>query len=109
MSEQTTRRGRVFIVQADPGKNLLGATEFGALQDPIFDADTVVMFNSAAAVAELKRTLNDYGDGDYILAVGDWVLVGVACAVAAKRNGGRFNVLKWDRETRQYYSVPVQI
>lgn len=110
MSEQQTKRARVFIIQApDAGKNVLSATEFGELQQPIFPAEKVVMFNSAAEVRELKRALHDYTDDDYILAIGDWLLVGVAQAVASHLNGGKYNLLKWDRETKQYISVAVDI
>lgn len=104
-----TRTGRVFIVQDDPNKNLLSASEFGELQRPVFEHDQQVVMNSAPMVRELKTALRDFSDDDFILAVGDWVLVGIACAVAANVNGGRFRILKWDRETRQYYAVLVQL
>ena len=35
--------------------------------------------------------------------------IGLACAIAADNNHGRFNLLKWDRQEQDYYPVAVDI
>jgi hypothetical protein len=65
--------------------------------------------NPTRVLRELGWALRDFGDDDYILAVGDWILVGLAMAVAAQANDGRFNVLKWHRGDRRYYAVAVDM
>lgn len=60
-------------------------------------------------VAEFKRKLKDYSDDDYILATGDPIAIGIAVSVAAKNNRGRVNLLKWDRQTRQYVKATAEM
>ena len=40
---------------------------------------------------------------------GDPVCIGIACAIAASNNMGRFNLLKWDRLEETYYPLKVDI
>ena len=37
--------------------------------------------------------------------MGDPSIIGVACAIVAQNNVGRFNVLKWDRQEAKYYPI----
>jgi len=41
--------------------------------------------------------------------MGDPAAIGLACAIAANINQGRFNLLKWDRQEQDYYPVVVDI
>lgn len=100
---------QVYIIQNDPRKNFLPAADFGTLNEPIFSADVQIMFNPRDAVRRLKTALRRFRDDDYLLAVGDWLLVGAAQAVAAHVNHGRYRLLKWDRETNRYYEVRVDL
>jgi len=102
----TDRAARVFVVQESPSKNLLPALQYGSLI-PLLEPDAQVVLDAAPTVRRLRAALRDYGDADYILAIGDPVAIGIACAVAADANGGRFTVLKWDRMEHVYYPVPV--
>ena len=49
--------------------------------------------------------LKNYTDDDYLLMMGDPSIIGVACAIVAQNNVGRFNVLKWDRQEAKYYPI----
>jgi len=41
--------------------------------------------------------------------MGDPASIGLCCAVAAAVNSGRFKVLKWDRQSRDYYAVSLEL
>jgi hypothetical protein len=41
--------------------------------------------------------------------MGDPASIGLCCAVAAAINHGRFKVLKWDRQSRDYYGVELDL
>jgi len=60
-------------------------------------------------VASLKHSLKDYGDDDYILTVGDPVAIGLVSVIAAQANRGRVTFLRWDRQTRAYIKLKVEI
>lgn len=100
--------GRVFVVQDSPGKNFLSADQYGTVC-VILEADAQVMFAAAPTVRKLWGALYQYGDADWIIAVGDPAAIGIACAIAAQVNGGRFNLLKWDRQEKRYYPVRVAL
>lgn len=60
-------------------------------------------------VASLKHALRNYSDDDYILTVGDPVAIGLASTIAAQANRGRVTFLRWDRQTRAYIKIKVEI
>ena len=60
-------------------------------------------------VASLKHALKDFCDDDYILTVGDPVAIGMATSIAANANRGRVKFLRWDRQTRSYIKIKVEI
>lgn len=96
----------VFVVQEDRGKNLLPALEFGTLE-ALLGPDDQILLNSRATVTRMWQKLRTYTGQDYVLAIGDPVAIGIACTLAAKANGGKFSLLKWDRMERRYYVVYV--
>ena len=98
----------VFVVQEDPKKNLLPALEFGSIEY-ILDAMDQIGLNPGPWVRRICDALIDYTKDDYILAIGDPSAIGVACAVASERTGGKFKVLKWDRQERRYYPVHIDL
>lgn len=88
--------------------NLLPALDYGSIEI-ILEPGEQVMFNAASAVRTIKARLGGYREQDFILAGGDPVAIGIACATAAIANRGRFTVLKWDRQESRYYPVPVDL
>lgn len=57
----------------------------------------------------LKNKLRNFSDNDHIVAVGDPSAIMIAGAIAAERNAGKFKLLKWDRDSKQYICVSVDI
>jgi hypothetical protein len=60
-------------------------------------------------IAELRHKLRNFKDDDYLLAMGDPVAIAAAAAVASDLNNGRFKMLRWDRQTRQYVEFAVDM
>lgn len=103
------KRGRAFIVQEVAGRNLQSVRDWGSEVIAVFPANRQIIFSPAPAVRKAYETLRDFNDADYLVAIGDPALIGIACAVAATRNEGRFNLLKWDRLEQRYYEVRIGI
>jgi hypothetical protein len=107
-------RTKVYVIQevmrrnprtGDPERvhNLLPALKFGEL---VFLLDNRRFPISAGPVtAELRAKLAEYTEQDYIVPVGNPVYIGIVCALAAERTGGKFRLLKWDKPTEQYIEV----
>lgn len=100
--------GTVWVVQEVPGKNILPAQRWGML-DVLIPANSQVVLDSGPTVDIIRRKLRDFGDADYLIAIGDPAVIGIACAVAAQQNAGRFKLLKWDRQEGMYYPVQVHV
>ncbi len=65
------------------------------------------VLNTVPLVRVLKEKLADFSKDDYILPVGDPVIIGLVSAIASEKTGGIFKFLKWDKKERAY--LPVQI
>lgn len=61
------------------------------------------------AVDQIREQLNDFGDGDYILPVGNPALIGATIGIAAFVNDGRVKVLQWQGRNRCYYAVDLEL
>jgi len=58
---------------------------------------------------EFKKKLKNFSDEDFLLLVGDPVLIGIATAIASDINRGIVNFLKWDRETSAYVNIDADL
>lgn len=94
----------------EPSHDISPAEVFGTLyilldlDEPIPDREM------AKAIRTVLLTLDraDIQPDDYIVAIGDPVMVAAAVAFAIKRNG-RVNMLRWDRFQRCYNPIEVKL
>jgi hypothetical protein len=100
--------GTVFITQENPKVDTLSAREWGNL-DPLTSPFDQVHLNPGRVVSQLRRKLRHYDDEDWLLALGDPAIIGIAFAIAADSNSGRINLLKWDKREKTYYPVQITI
>ena len=98
----------VWVVQETPGRNVLPAQKWGMLE-VLLPSSSQIYLDASPSVDTIRRKLRDFSDEDYLIAIGDPVAIGIACAVAAEQNDGRFKLLKWDRQEGQYYPVQVTL
>lgn len=99
--EPTHREGERIVASMD----MTPATEFGRLE--ILLPTNQSLFSTVPTVRYLREKLADFSDDDFILPVGDPVLISMVAMVAADINKGRAQFLKWDKKTKKYYSIMV--
>lgn len=85
--------------------NMAPAREYGDLVILLPTQHTLLA--PVPTVRALREKLKNFTDEDYILLVGDPVLMATVAMVASDLNKGRVNYLKWDRRLRRYYSITV--
>lgn len=98
----------VYVVQEKHDMNFLPAQQYGELV-ALLGHDDQVVINSIPTTRTVLTKMRRFGDDDFVLAVGDPAAIGIVCSVAARLNGGRFKLLKWDRMERRYYVVQVDL
>ena len=58
---------------------------------------------------KLRNLLIDYTPEDYLLLTGDPAIIGVACSIVSDMTNGKYNLLKWDKQERQYYPIEINL
>ena len=99
---------KVYIVQENPKRNVLGAAKFGELE-VILPPREQIVFATAPTVRLMRKKLENYCDDDYLIAMGDPVAIAIASMVASEINQGKVNILKYDREQLCYYPVRIDM
>lgn len=96
---------RVYIVQEDHKKNFKAAEEFGEVSflQPFGQVDIDI----ATRVIDAK--LQDINEQDYLLLVGDPVLIAIAASLASDYLMGVYKVLRWDRKEAKYFPLTINL
>ena len=100
--------GTVFITQENPKVDTLSARAWGHL-DLLTSSFDQVHLDPGRIVSQMRRKLRHYNDEDWLLALGDPAIIGIAVAIASESNSGRINLLKWDKREKTYYPVNIKI
>ena len=99
----------VYVLQHPPQNiNILGASDFGYLViclPPMSQA----IYSAAPFIQKMKKNLQDFRKQDYLLAVGDPVIIGISTAAVSEVTSGQFNILKWDKREYRYYPLEVDM
>lgn len=85
--------------------DLSPAAEYGEIE--VLLGHTQSLFAPVPTVRKLREKLEHFSDDDYILPVGDPVLMSTVSMVASEMNHGRVRFLKWDRIQRRYLVITV--
>jgi folate-dependent tRNA-U54 methylase TrmFO/GidA len=97
----------VYVLQ-EMGRNIRSAEKFGDLKVLLPDNRQIVL-SSGPLTFKLKQELKDFNDNDYLLLIGDPAIIAIAGAVVSDVNGGRFKILKWDRDEKRYYDIEIDL
>ena len=98
----------VFVVEDSP-HNLSHAMEFGEIRN-IEQNDFPPYRDGSQVVGRIRRTLSVFNANvDYILLVGDPILVGLTFAVLREAAWATIRVLKWDRQSSRYVPITVPL
>lgn len=76
------------------------ALKFGEIQIILGPGEMALFPEKAVKIIE--KELINYNDNDYIIPIGDPVLIGAATAVAAAYNDGHVRFLRWDKHVKAY-------
>ena len=105
----------VYVLQELPGTrigrpkyNIIGAQKYGKLK-VLLKENTQIIMSPGPIIFELRRLLKDYNSKDYLLLSGDPSVIGIACSIVSDMNGGKFNLLKWDRQEQMYYPLEINL
>jgi len=99
----TYREGGVLKDKYD----LSPAEEFGELVE-LLDADTRP-FNLEPVIDALYSRLEDFGDDDYMICIGNPILLSLAVSIALDINDGRVQLLQWNGRRGTYVPVSADL
>mgnify|MGYP003150474528 FL=1 len=96
-----TRDGR-------PKINIMGAAEFGTFKFLLPELSQII-FSPGPLIFKLRKGLQNYKPRDFLLLTGDPAIIGVACSIVSDITNGRYQLLKWDKQERKYYSININL
>ena len=97
---------KVYVAQNVPTLNLNPAKRFGELQYVLPQGD--MSRNLSKTIADIKVALARFEPGDYLLPIGDPLIIGLTLTVAIRYAKGPLKVLRWDRYERDYSVVTIE-
>ena len=109
---------KVYVIQEIPGSkagtpkiNIMGAAVYSTTNDFNFllPEFSQMIFSPGPLIYKLRKGLRNYTSEDYLLLTGDPAIIGVACSIVSDITNGKYNVLKWDKQERQYYPIEINL
>ena len=105
----------VYVIQQVPGTkagnpkiNIIGAQKYGDLRFLLPEFSQMI-FSPGPLIFKLRQGLKKFEPEDYLLLTGDPAIIGVACSIVSDITNGKFNLLKWDKQERQYYPIKINL
>lgn len=98
----------VYVVKDDGSKNLVPASAFGDIS--VLSIRELPMYGDPGPmIASIRTALAKFNSDDFILLIGDPVLIGIAFYYAARANNGAVTCLKWDKQQKQYFPIKLNL
>ena len=105
----------VYVIQEIPGTkegrpkiNIMGAASFGKFKFLLPELSQII-FSPGPLIFKLRKSLANYRQKDFLLLTGDPAIIGVACSIVSDITIGKYNLLKWDKQERKYYSIAIDL
>jgi hypothetical protein len=98
----------VYVIQEQPGKNLLPALKYGTVT-VLVRSGMQIGFSAGQVTRQLDGELSNFNDNDFLVLIGDPVIIGLAVALACKWNKGKATLLKWDKQEKTYYPITINL
>ena len=105
----------VYVIQEIPGTaegrpkiNIMGASHYGKFKFLLPELSQII-FSPGPLIFKLRKELANYRTKDYLLLTGDPAIIGVACSIVSDITNGKYNLLKWDKQERKYYSIEINL
>ena len=105
----------VYVIQeiagtraGNPKINIMGAANYGQFIFLLPEFSQII-FSPGPLIYKLRQGLKEYKKKDYLLLTGDPAIIGVACSIVSDITGGKYNLLKWDKQERKYYPIEINL
>ena len=105
----------VYVIQEIPGTaegrpkiNIMGAANYGKFKFLLPELSQII-FSPGPLIFKLRKELANYRKQDYLLLTGDPAIIGVACSIVSDITNGKYNLLKWDKQERKYYTIAIDL
>ena len=105
----------VYVIQEIAGTgegrpkiNIIGAAEFGTFKFLLPELSQII-FSPGPLIFKLRKGLQNYRPSDFLLLTGDPAIIGVACSIVSDITNGKYQLLKWDKQERKYYSINIYL
>ena len=105
----------VYVIQevagtqaGNPKINIMGASSYGKLKFLLPEFSQMI-YSPGPLIFKLRKLLKDFTTDDYLLLTGDPAIIGVACSIVSDMTNGKYNLLKWDKQERQYYPIEINL
>ena len=115
MKVEKNNLSTVYVIQeiagtrdGKPKINILGAAEYGVFKFLLPELSQII-FSPGPLIFKLRKALKDFTTEDYLLLTGDPAIIGVACSIVSDMTNGKYNLLKWDKQERQYYPIEINL
>ena len=105
----------VYVIQevagtkaGNPKINIMGASNYGDFKFLLPEFSQMI-FSPGPLVYKLRQGLKNFTDDDHLLLTGDPALIGVACSIVSDITGGKYKLLKWDKQESKYYPISINL
>ena len=105
----------VYVIQevagtkaGNPKINIMGAYNYGNFKFLLPEFSQMI-FSPGPLVYKLRQGLKNFTDNDHLLLTGDPALIGVACSIVSDITGGKYKLLKWDKQESKYYPISINL
>ena len=115
MPESIKNENIVYVLQELPGTkpgapkiNIMSASKYGKFKFLLPEFSQII-FSPGPLIFKLRSLLRDYTVEDYLLLTGAPAIIGVACSIVSDMTGGKYSLLKWDKQDRIYYPIKINL
>ena len=105
----------VYVIQEIPGTqagnpkiNIMGASKYGKFKFLLPELSQII-FSPGPLIYKLRQGLKNFCETDYLLLTGDPAIIGVACSIVSDITGGKYKLLKWDKQESKYYPISINL
>ena len=109
------KENTVYVIQEVAGTqsgapkiNIMGAAKYGKFE-LLLPEFSQIIFSPGPLIFKLRKALKNFTTEDYLLLTGDPAIIGVACSIVSDMTNGKYNLLKWDKQERQYYPIQINL
>ena len=109
------KENKVYVIQEIAGTreglpkiNIMGAAKYGKFEFLLPELSQII-FSPGPLIFKLRKALKDFTTEDHLLLTGDPAIICVVGGIVSDLTNGKFNLLKWDKQERQYYPIAINL